>query len=198
MKVKHWMIKEVIRISPEDTLGEALRLMREHSIRHLPVTEGDRLVGFLTESTLRQYVRPEDLSRRVREIMILRPITVSPEATIEEAARIIYRHKIGGLPVVEGERLVGILTITDLLEAFIEFMGLLRASTRIDVIPRDPEGLEGVLEIVREHGGRVISIGMEVEPTGEKIYHIRLEKMPMEALASALEVAGHRVVSVVE
>ncbi|QJA06364.1 CBS domain-containing protein [Thermosulfurimonas marina] len=198
MKVKHWMIKEVIRISPEDTLGEALRLMREYSIRHLPVTEKDRLVGFLTESTLRQYVRPEDLSRRVREIMIVRPITVSPEATIEEAARLIYRHKIGGLPVVEGERLVGILTITDLLEAFIEFMGLLRASSRIDVIPRDPEGLEGVLDLIRAHGGKVISIGMEMEPTGEKIYHIRLEKMPLEALASALEVAGHRVVSLVE
>jgi len=130
--------------------------------------------------------------------MILNPITVSPDTTIDAAARIIYRHKIGGLPVVEGERLVGIITITDILEAFIELMGLLRSSSRLDVIPREPEGLDGVLEIVRAHGGKVISIGMDVEPSGEKIYFIRLERMPLEPLASALEVAGHRVISVVD
>ncbi|MBX6422720.1 CBS domain-containing protein [Thermosulfurimonas sp. F29] len=198
MKVKHWMVKEVITVSPEESLEEAVRLMERHAIRHLPVTEGDRLLGFLTESTIRQYTRPGELSRPVREVMIQNPITVSPEATIDEAARIIYRHKIGGLPVVEKGRLVGIITITDLLEAFIELMGLLRSSSRVDVIPKEPEGLDGVLEIIRAHGGRVISIGMDVDPCGERVYYIRLEKMPVEPLASALEVAGHRVIAVVD
>ncbi len=172
--------------------------MKRHAIRHLPVAEGGKLLGLVTESSIRQYARPEELSRAVREVMILNPITVSPEATIDEAARLIYRYKIGGLPVVENHRLVGIITITDLLEAFIELMGLLRSSSRVDVIPKEPEGLDGVLEIIREHGGRVISIGMDVEPGGEKVYYIRLEKMPVEPLASALEVAGHRVISVVD
>ncbi len=192
------MVKDVITVSPEATLEEALQLMKLHSIRHLPVLEGDRMVGLVTESSIRQYARPEELSRRLREVMILNPITVSPETTIDEAARLIYRHKIGGLPVVEGGRLVGIITITDILEAFIELMGLLRSSARVDVIPREPEGLDGVLEIIRAHGGKVISIGMDVEANGQRIYYIRLERMPVEPLASALEVAGHRVVSVVD
>lgn len=198
MKVRHWMIKELITVSPEDTLEKALQLMKLHSIRHLPVVEDGRLVGLVTESTIRQYARPEELGRPLREIMILNPITVSPDTTVDAAARIIYRHKIGSLPVVEGDRLVGIITITDILEAFIELMGLLRASSRLDVIPREPEGLDGVLEIIRAHGGKVISIGMDMEPTGERIYFIRLERMPLEPLASALEVAGHRVISVVD
>ncbi len=198
MKVKHWMVKEVITVSPGASLEEAIQLMKRHAIRHLPVAEGGKLLGLVTESSIRQYARPEELSRAVREVMILNPITVSPEATIDEAARLIYRYKIGGLPVVENHRLVGIITITDLLEAFIELMGLLRSSSRVDVIPKEPEGLDGVLEIIREHGGRVISIGMDVEPGGEKVYYIRLEKMPVEPLASALEVAGHRVISVVD
>lgn len=192
------MIKKVVTVSPEDSLEKAVQLMKLHFIRHLPVVEDGRLVGLVTESTIRQYARPEELGRPLREIMILNPITVSPDTTIDAAARIIYRHKIGGLPVVEGERLVGIITITDILEAFIELMGLLRSSSRLDVIPREPEGLDGVLEIVRAHGGKVISIGMDVEPSGEKIYFIRLERMPLEPLASALEVAGHRVISVVD
>ncbi|WP_068670876.1 CBS domain-containing protein [Thermosulfurimonas dismutans] len=198
MKVRHWMIKKVVTVSPEDSLEKAVQLMKLHSIRHLPVVEDGRLVGLVTESTIRQYARPEELGKPLREIMILNPITVSPDTTIDAAARIIYRHKIGGLPVVEGDRLVGIITITDILEAFIELMGLLRSSSRLDVIPREPEGLDGVLEIVRAHGGKVISIGMDVEPSGEKIYFIRLERMPLEPLASALEVAGHRVISVVD
>ena len=198
MKVRHWMIKEVITVSPEDPLEKAVQLMKLHSVRHLPVVENGRLVGLVTESSIRQYARPEELDKPLREIMILNPITVSPDTTIDAAAKIIYQHKIGGLPVVEGDRLVGIITITDILEAFIELMGLLRSSSRLDVIPREPEGLDGVLEIVRAHGGKVISIGMDVESSGEKVYLIRLERMPLESLVSSLEMAGHRVISVVD
>ncbi len=192
------MIKEVVTVSPEDSLEKALQLMKLHSIRHLPVVEGEKLVGLVTESSLRQYMQPQELDRPLKEVMIINPLTISPEATIDAAAQIIYRHKIGGLPVVEENRLVGILTITDILEAFIELMGILRASSRLDVIPKEPEGLDGVLEIIRGFGGKVISIGMDVNPQGEKVYFIRLERMPLEPVASALEVAGHRVISVVD
>lgn len=68
--------------------------------------------------------------------MILNPITIDPETSIDEAARIIYKYKIGGLPVITEGKLVGIITITDILEAFIELMGLLKSSSRLDVIPK--------------------------------------------------------------
>ena len=198
MRIKHWMIKEVVTISPDDTVEEAIQLMKKHSIRHLPVTEGDRLVGLVTESSIRQYALPSLMDLPVQEVMIINPITIDAEATIDEAAKLIYRYKIGGLPVTQNGRLVGILTITDLLEAFIELMGILRSSSRIDVIPAENESFDHVLDIIRAHGGRIISVGMDIHHSGRRIYYVRLEKCPLESIAAALEMAGHEVVSVVE
>ncbi len=199
MRIKHWMIKDVITISPEATVEDAIQLMKKHSIRHLPVTEGDKLVGLVTESSIRQYALPAVMEKLpIREVMIINPITVDAEATIDEAARLIYRYKIGGLPVLQEGRLVGIITVTDLLEAFIELMGILRSSSRIDVVPAGESSFEEVLDIIRSQGGRIISVGMDVHTTGKKIFYVRLEKCPLEPIAAALEMAGHEVVSVVE
>ncbi len=198
MRIKHWMIKDVVTVSPEATVEDAIQLMKKHSIRHLPVTEGDRLVGLVTESSIRQYALPSLLDLPVREVMIINPITIDAEATIDEAARLIYRYKIGGLPVLQDGRLVGILTITDLLEAFIELMGILRSSSRIDVIPAEDKSFDQIVDIIRSQGGRIISVGMDVHHTGRRVYYVRLEKCPLEPIATALEMAGHEIISLVE
>jgi len=197
MKVKNWMITEVITASPEDTVEDAIQLMRRFSIRHLPIVENGKLVGLVTESNLRAYLSPEKLQLPLKEVMILNPITIDPETSIDEAARIIYKYKIGGLPVITEGKLVGIITITDILEAFIELMGLLKSSSRLDVIPKK-DNLDEVLEIIRKGGGKIISIGMDVNLNGEKVYFIRLEKIALDKIASDLETLGHKVVSLVE
>jgi len=197
MKVKNWMITEVITASPEDTVEDAIQLMRRFSIRHLPIVENGKLVGLVTESNLRAYLSSEKLQLPLKEIMILNPITIDPETSIDEAARIIYKYKIGGLPVITEGKLVGIITITDILEAFIELMGLLKSSSRLDVIPKK-DNLDEVLEIIKKGGGKIISIGMDVNLNGEKIYFIRLEKIALDKIASDLETLGHKVVSLVE
>jgi len=197
MKVKNWMITEVITASPEDTVEDAIQLMRRFSIRHLPIVENGKLVGLVTESNLRAYLSPEKLQLPLKEVMILNPITIDPETSIDEAARIIYKYKIGGLPVITEGKLVGIITITDILEAFIELMGLLKSSSRLDVIPKK-DNLDEVLEIIRKGGGKIISIGMDVNLNGEKVYFIRLEKIALDRIASDLEALGHKVVSLVE
>jgi acetoin utilization protein AcuB len=197
MKVKNWMIRDVITISPEHTVEDALQLMKLHSIRHLPVTEKENLKGLVTESSLRPYLTPEKISLPLREVMIINPVVIDPETSIDEAARLIYKYKIGGLPVVSQGKLVGIITVTDILEAFIELMGILKASSRIDVIPLD-DHLEDVLEEIKKRGGKIISIGMDVSLNGEKVYFIRLEQMPLESLASTLESKGHKVLAFIE
>ena len=197
MKDKNWMITEVITASPENTVEEAIQLMKKHSIRHLPVVENEKLVGFVTESNLRPYLYPEKLRLPLKEVMILNPVTIEPDTYIDEAARIIHRYKIGGLPVVNQGKLVGIITITDILEAFIELMGILRSSSRLDVIPKE-DNLDEVLDIIRRAGGKVISIGMDVNLNGDKVYLIRLEKMALDKVASDLEAYGHKVVSFIE
>lgn len=197
MKVKNWMITEVITITPEKTVEDALQLMKLHSIRHLPVVENDKLIGLVTESSLRPYLFNDKLKLPLKEVMIINPIVIDPETSIDEAARLIYKYKIGGLPVVRQGQLVGIITVTDILEAFIELMGILKASSRLDVIPKEGN-LDDVLEEIKKKGGKIISIGMDVSVNGEKVYFIRLERMPLETLATSLESKGHKVIAFIE
>ena len=191
------MITDLIVVSPKDTVESAIQIMQQHSIRHLPVVEDNRLVGLVTESSLRPYLSPEKLKLPLREVMIINPITIDPEASIDEAARLIYKYKIGGLPVVSQGKLVGIITITDILEAFIELMGILKASSRLDVIPKE-DNLNSALEVIKRGGAKIISIGMDITSEGEKIYFIRVEKTNLEKIALELEAEGHKVVSFIE
>jgi acetoin utilization protein AcuB len=197
MKVRNWMITDLIVVSPKDTVESAIQIMQQHSIRHLPVVEDNRLVGLVTESSLRPYLSPEKLRLPLREVMIINPITVDPEASIDEAARLIYKYKIGGLPVISQGKLVGIITITDILEAFIELMGILKASSRLDIIPKE-DNLNSALEVIKRGGAKIISIGMDITSEGEKIYFIRVEKTNLERIALELEAEGHKVVSFIE
>jgi acetoin utilization protein AcuB len=197
MKVRNWMITDLIVVSPKDTVESAIQIMQQHSIRHLPVVEDNRLVGLVTESSLRPYLSPEKLRLPLREVMIINPITIDPEASIDEAARLIYKYKIGGLPVVSQGKLVGIITITDILEAFIELMGILKASSRLDIIPKE-DNLNSALEVIKRGGAKIISIGMDITSEGEKIYFIRVERTNLERIALELEAEGHKVVSFIE
>jgi|YNPBryunderm2012_1023409.scaffolds.fasta_scaffold12067_2 acetoin utilization protein AcuB len=197
MKVRNWMITDLIVVSPKDTVESAIQIMQQHSIRHLPVVEDNRLVGLVTESSLRPYLSPEKLRLPLREVMIINPITIDPEASIDEAARLIYKYKIGGLPVISQGKLVGIITITDILEAFIELMGILKASSRLDIIPKE-DNLNSALEVIKRGGAKIISIGMDITSEGEKIYFIRVEKTNLEKIALELEAEGHKVVSFIE
>ena len=198
MKVKNWMVTNLITASPENTVEDAIQLMKLNSIRHLPIVDKDnKLLGFVTESNLRAYIYPEKLRLPLKEVMILNPITVDPETSIDETAKLIYKYKIGGLPVVSRGKLVGIITITDILEAFIELMGILKTSCRLDVVPRKDD-LDEVLKVIKKNGGKIISIGMDLNVDGEKVYFIRLEKIPLEKIVFDLETLGHKVVSVTE
>jgi len=191
------MITDLIAVSPKDTVESAIQIMQQHSIRHLPVVEDNKLVGLVTESSLRPYLSPEKLRLPLREVMIINPITVDPEASIDEAARLIYKYKIGGLPVISQGKLVGIITITDILEAFIELMGILKASSRLDIIPKE-DNLNSALEVIKRGGAKIISIGMDITSEGEKIYFIRVEKTNLERITLELEAEGHKVVSFIE
>jgi acetoin utilization protein AcuB len=118
-------------------VADAVRLMREAKIRHLPVLDGDnRLVGIVTDRDLRQVILDPRLQERlgaglsdalaaltVRDIMTWTVITVRPETEIRDAARLLHQRKIGALPVVKNDRLIGILTETDVIRTFAEILG---------------------------------------------------------------------------
>ena len=199
MKIKNWMKSNPKTIHRTALLQEATDLMKKHSIRHLPVVEDDQLVGFITESDLRQFSFPSMVEEiPVHQVMVLNPITVNANASIETAARLIHDYKIGGLPVLDKKKLVGIITASDLLSAFIEVLGLFKASTRIDVVVDKKGGIEDVTRIINDHGGEIISVAIESHAARRKVHYFRLERCDSVPIVEALEKAGHKVVSVME
>src|SRR5512147_1058007 len=124
MFVRSYMTRNPITVSPDANFPQAISLVRKHKIRHLPVLENDRLVGIVVEKDLLSnqpspattlsvyeiYSLLETL--RVRQIMSRPVITVEGDCPVEEAARIMLENKISCLPVMEGEKLIGIITET--------------------------------------------------------------------------------------
>lgn len=131
MRVREWMSLLPTTVGPETSVSEARELMRRKVIRHLLVTEGERLAGIITDRDIRLNLPSPATSLSVWEVnyllakltvgdvMTKAVIRVEPERPIEDAARLILEHRIGALPVMEDGRLVGILTETDLLRAFV-------------------------------------------------------------------------------
>ena len=118
MQIVNLMTSEPQTIGQHDTLSNAKKMMDDGGFRRLPVVEGGRLVGILTERDLREY-RGYLESTRVNAAMRTALVTVTPYHTVQDAARLMLKHKIGGLPIVADGNLVGIVTTTDLLRAFL-------------------------------------------------------------------------------
>lgn len=135
MQIEKWMNQEVVTVSPGDSFRTAMTLIRQKGIRHLPVVDGKRLVGIVTDRDLRQASPSAATSLSIHElhyllekltvqhIMTSQVVTVRPEQTVEEAAMLLLGHRIGGLPVVRDGELVGIITESDILQAFLQLRG---------------------------------------------------------------------------
>jgi acetoin utilization protein AcuB len=119
MQVGARMTRNPATVSPRDTLAKAKALMDAGGFRRLPVVEGGRLVGIVTERDLRQHLGYLEATR-VDGAMSPAPMTVPPHSSVQDAARLLLHHKVGGLPVVEDGKLVGIMTTSDLLKALLD------------------------------------------------------------------------------
>lgn len=120
MQVMSWMSAPVHTVTPPTEVREAAALMRQNRIRHLPVMEGDRVVGVVTDRD----VRGADPAARVSTIMSRPVVVVSPRTAIDKAARLLFERRIGCLPVIEDGKLVGILTQTDAVTALVDVVRL--------------------------------------------------------------------------
>jgi len=198
MKINQLMVKNPITVTEDASISEAIELMKANSIRHLPVIQkGNILKGFLTLADLKQGMIPYMLGDlTLQDLMIKNPITVKPDDDIETAAQLIYKYKIGGMPVVKAKKLVGIVTGTDMLRTFIDMMGLLTASSRIDVVIGDaPDAFRKALGIINENGGDIINVGMTVQETSKRIYYFRLARCNTAVIKSVLKKEGYKVLS---
>lgn len=128
------MTCDPVTVEPENSIAVAIRMMRKGELRRLPVVEDGRLIGVVTSGDLRRITGLSSILRDqsqdnflwyhipVANVMTRDPVTLTPDTSIAEAARLLVKYKIGGLPVLSGGRLVGIITTTDLLQYLI-FLG---------------------------------------------------------------------------
>lgn len=153
------MKRSLYTASTETTVSEALETLRKNKIRQLPVVSGDRLIGLITEKQLLAVSPSPSTSLStfeknffmdrilVSDVMVKFPLTVTPDTTIEEAALYLREHKIGSVPVVEGDKLVGIITVTDIFDVLTKLFGYGKPGIRILIESEERVGL--LIEVTR-------------------------------------------------
>jgi len=194
---------------PDDGLDKAIQLMREKKVRQLFVVESDQVVGVLSRIDL-QHVLPStattlavnemnyQLSRlKVGDYMTRKVVSVSQDAAIEEAARLMHDSDVSGLPVVKNGRLVGLINRTMMLEAFIEEMGLQFESARLTLELDDTPGqILNITKIIKDSGLNIVSIATFFpEPSNKRLVVFRVKTNDSRPIETALRAAGYKIVT---
>jgi len=132
LRVRDCMSVDPATVGPKDSLQKVIGLLRRRDIRSVPVIENDRLIGIVTDRDVRQVApayplfRDEDEIRRYTEnltvtaAMTADPMTIAPDEPLVEAAKVLETYRISSMPVVDHGRLVGMVTVTDVLRVFVE------------------------------------------------------------------------------
>ncbi|QGG47020.1 CBS and ACT domain-containing protein [Heliorestis convoluta] len=210
MLVRDWMNKRPITIQSDSTLADAMALMHNHNIRRLPVMEKDDLVGIVTKSDILRATPPGTMttyemhllssSTFLYQIMSNEVITVQSDALLEEAALLLRKHKIGGMPVLKNNRIVGMISGTDILDTFLHVMGISRKGLRLNVVINNHPGeLAKLTEIVKQYGN-ISSIVNFAGTNGKASLVLRLEESSKdkEVLEEALRQGGFQIQSLIE
>jgi acetoin utilization protein AcuB len=202
------MTKRPITITEDTGIDKALELMHSEKVRRLPVlNKQGQLVGIVSEldllkaspspaTSLSIYELPYLLSRiKMRDIMTKDVVTVTEDTPLEEAALIMAENKIGGMPVMRGDKLVGIITETDLFKIFLEMLGAREEGVRLSMLVPEEKGmLAKIAGKVAEMGGNIVAQGtiMGEDPTNRQLT-IKVTDVPEEQLVSAMEELGLKI-----
>ena len=203
MLVKNWMSKEVITVDADDTMQNAIYTLQEQNIKMLPVMDDVKLVGIITDRDLKK-ASPSDATTldmhellfliskiKVRDLMKEPVFTARPDDTVEEAAALLLEKKISGLPVIdEHNRLVGIITRSDIFRVLLSLSGLGKKGIQFAIRIKDMPGIiKEVRELIHEHGGRTASIlsSSDNAPEGYLNFYFRIYQIDRKKLPSLLD-----------
>ncbi len=190
MLVKNWMSKPAITIDENESMNDAIKMLKKHNIRMLPVMRKGKLIGIITDRDLKRASASDATSLEIHELLYLlsnikiktimtkNPVMVPPDYTIEETAEVLLKHKISGVPVVDkyGD-IVGIITQNDIFRIIISLTGVEKKGIQFGMEVEDrPGSIKEVSDIIREHGGRMASIltSYNMAPEGFRRLYIRM------------------------
>jgi len=171
MNVWYWMTKKIFVVGPDDYLTDAITLMKEHNVKHLPVVKNDRLKGIISDRDIKEYSPSKATSldmyelhyllakTKIKEIMRTKVFWTTPDTPIEEAAMAMLDDNIGCLPVVDNGIVVGIISDKDIFRALVDITGVRTGGNRICVTIEDKPGtIREVSDMIRQNGFRLRSI----------------------------------------
>lgn len=175
MFVRMWMTEDIITVTHKAPIVEALDIMKQHLVRRLPVVDkNNKVVGIITQGDVHEAGPSGATSLSIWELNYLVAkitveevmakgddlVTIGPDETIERAAMLMRKHKVGGLPVTNDKGIIqGIITESDLFEVLIEVMGINQEGTRLTLeLEERPGMLRKALEILRNYDANVLSI----------------------------------------
>jgi acetoin utilization protein AcuB len=202
MLVKDWMSPAPLTVSPETPVLEALRLLKERGFRRLPVVEGSKLIGIVTDKDLKDAMPSKATTLSVwemsyllakltvREVMASPVLTVNSLETLEDAALRMQERKLGGMPVLDNAgALVGILTITDVLGALVRVLGLKEGGVRVTLeVPDQPGALGVAVEAIKP--SNILSVATAGLREGQRRFVLRVNGEGLDGLADRLRAAG--------
>lgn len=212
MLVGERMKHPVITIPPDMPIVDALNLMKRERIRRTPVVKDGKLVGIISEKDLLNASPSPATSLSVWELNYLlskitvngvmnkKIFTVTEDTPIEEAARIMADNKIGGLPVMRGDHIVGIITETDLFKIFLELMGARYMGVRVTVLVREARGqLAKLSQAITNAGGNFVAFGMfQGEDSSNRMVTFKVEGISKEQIKGIVEPIVESVVDIRE
>ena len=207
MLVRDWMTVNVMSLGVNSSVMDAAEILREKNIRQFPVIDSQaKLVGIVSDRDIRdampsKFIPGDAVTERggglytltASDIMTLDPITVTSDTAINEVAELLVKHKVGGLPVVDGGELVGIITQADVLRFLCAASGSMRTGTQLAIrLEARPGPLAELLGDIRKMGLTISSMFTANDTThpGTRNAYIRVEDLgdiPIEATIEALQ-----------
>jgi acetoin utilization protein AcuB len=201
MLVQDIMTKKVVAIDPEMPIIDVNKLMEQRNIRHFPILEKSQLIGIVSDRDIRvvgsehpKALKGVTLKDAVRRIMKSPVLTTHPLDPVEEAAKVLHEHKIGAMPVVSDDELVGIVTGIDFLEAMVKMTGVHSATTRLEVeVDNRPGALASVLESIAKKKVNVSSVMTTRSDSDAVNFVLRVNTIDGRGLAESLRKEGFQI-----
>ncbi len=210
MLVGERMTHPVITITPDMPIVDALNLMKSERIRRAPVVKDGRLVGIVSDKDLLN-ASPSPVSSlsvwemnyllskiTISEVMTKKVLTITEDTPIEEAARIMADNKVGGLPVMRDDHVVGIITETDLFKVFLELMGAREAGVRVTaLVPDQPGELAKVTAALSEKGGNFIAFGQFIgENSSNRLITFKVKGVKLDEVRKVVEPIVEQIIDI--
>lgn len=209
MYVKTRMTTHPITVTSDTSVAAAYELLKEHKIRRLPVVDNGKLVGIVTERELQELTPSKATTLSVHEINYLLAkskvkdamskdvVTTAPDDLLEEAAVLMRDNRVSALPVLEGDKVVGIITETDIFDSFTELMGLRVRGTRITIEAENSPGTLGkIANMIGDFGVNIIRLAVYQGDGDRCQVVIRINSVNTEDIEKALEDAGYPIVHI--